>query len=33
MQPDWREAIGLGVAVKRSKTGRLTVNIGEENAK
>ena len=33
MQPDWREAIGHGVSVKRSKTGRLTVNIGEENAK
>tara|TARA_R100000365_G_C2742286_1_gene70951 strand:- start:149 stop:964 length:816 start_codon:yes stop_codon:yes gene_type:complete len=33
MQPDWREAIGLGVSVKRSKTGRLTVNIGEEDAK
>ena len=33
VQPDWREATGHGVSVKRSKTGRLTVNIGEENAK
>ena len=32
VQPDWREATGHGVTVKRSKTGRLNITVGEFNA-